>query len=195
MSSGYLKPTDPKKTLLRLFSYFKFNKVLFFGGLSFIIIGSIAEIGATSMLSPIIDLLVGDYNLSTMIRYILIMMGFVVILAGGQYFGNLFMARLIVVSVVTVVGTFIMMLILSPTLTLIVVIMLVVMMNAIKFIGKKSSKNFRNQQAALAGMNGYIEEMMSGQKVVKVFNYEDRAIDNFSKRLSKIENSKDIKEK
>lgn len=229
----YLKPNDPKKTLFRLFSYFKFNKLLFIGGMTFIIVGSVAEIGATGMLSPIIDLLVGNYDSNTFIKYILIMMGFVVILAAGQYFGNLSMAKLaqktvykiredmfshmeklpisyfdthshgdlmstftndvdmlnqsleqsisqVVISVVTVVGTFAMMLAISPTLTLLVVIMLIIMMFVIKNIGKKSSKNFRNQQTALAGMNGYIEEMMSGQKVVKVFNYEKRAIDEFT---------------
>jgi ATP-binding cassette subfamily B protein len=54
------------------------------------------------------------------------------------------------------------------------------MFGAIKFVGQKSAGNFRNQQAALADMNGYIEEMMSGQKVVKVFNYESRTIKRFN---------------
>ena len=81
----------------------------------------------------------------------------------------------ITVSVITVVGTFIMMLFLSPLLTIVVVIMLVVMLIFTKYVGKRSTKYFRAQQAALADMNGYIEEMMSGQKVVKVFNYEEKS--------------------
>lgn len=85
----------------------------------------------------------------------------------------------VIVSLITVVGTFAMMLFISPALTLLVVLMLVIMLLATRHIGKRSSKNFRAQQAQLANMNGYIEEMMTGQKVVKVFNYEDRAIRDF----------------
>ncbi|ASW44181.1 ABC transporter ATP-binding protein [Clostridium isatidis] len=88
----------------------------------------------------------------------------------------------IIVSVITVVGTFIMMLFISPILTIIVVIMLAVMLAFTNYVGKKSTRYFRAQQAALADMNGYIEEMMSGQKVVKVFNYEKRAINTFDKK-------------
>ena len=53
------------------------------------------------------------------------------------------------------------------------------MLLATNHVGKRSAKNFRYQQRTLADMNGYIEEMMSGQQVVKVFNYEKRAIDSF----------------
>lgn len=227
-----LKPRNPKKTLVRLFSYFKFNKSLFFGGILFIILASMAEIGTNSMLSPIIDTLVMDHDKGLFLKYILIMVALVITIGLSQYIGNLSMARLaqrtihkireemfshmeklpipyfdrhphgelmstftndvdmlnqsleqsvsqIIVSIVTVVGTFIMMIYISPLLTMVVVIMLIVMLSSIRFIGKRSAKNFRNQQAQLAEMNGYIEEMMTGQKVVKVFNYEDRAIDDF----------------
>lgn len=88
----------------------------------------------------------------------------------------------VAISIITVVGTFIMMMILSPMLTVLVVFMLFVMFLSIKYIGSKSSANFRRQQSAIADMNGYIEEMMTGQKVVKVFNYEQRAIDSFNDR-------------
>ena len=88
----------------------------------------------------------------------------------------------VIISVVSVVGSFGVMLYLSPILTAVVVIMLVVMFASIKYVGKKSAKNFRAQQAALADMNSYIEEMMTGQKVVKVFNYEGRAIKTFNKK-------------
>ena len=89
----------------------------------------------------------------------------------------------VIISVVTVLGTFIMMIYISPLLTLVVVFMLVVMLFATRFVGKRSAKYFRNQQGQLADMNGYVEEMMTGQKVVKVFNYEERAIDDFTDRM------------
>lgn len=88
----------------------------------------------------------------------------------------------IVISFVTVVGTFSVMIVLSPLLTLIVIGMLVVMGLVIRVIGSRSAKNFRMQQGSLAELNGYTEEMMSGQKVVKVFNREGRAIEDFAVR-------------
>ena len=80
------------------------------------------------------------------------------------------------------------MFIISP-LPLLVVVMLIVMLLATKFIGKKSTRNFRVQKATLSEMNGYIEEMMSGQKVVKVFNYEERAIEEFGERNERLRKS------
>ena len=233
--SNKLRPTDTKKTIIRLFSYFKFNKMLFISGILFIILGSFAEIGINGMLSPIIDTLVSNYNNNRFITYLLIMGLMVLVAASSQYVGNLFMARLaqktvhkireemfshveklpisyfdihshgelmstftndvdmlnqsleqsvsqVLISVVTVGGAFIMMLLLSPMMTLWVAIMLGLMLLVVENVGKKSSENFRYQQGALAGMNGYIEEMISGQKVVKVFNYEERAIESFSER-------------
>jgi len=82
-------------------------------------------------------------------------------------------------SIVTVIGVFIMMLILSPILTVAVVLMLVVMLLAIRFIGKRSSKYFREQQKALGALNGHIEEAMLGQKVIKVFNHEQQTEEEF----------------
>ena len=56
------------------------------------------------------------------------------------------------------------------------------MMLIISFIGKRSSKFFRARQMITAEMNNYVEEMMSAQKVVKVFNYEDRAEAEFQEK-------------
>lgn len=74
---------------------------------------------------------------------------------------------------ISFIGTFVMMLVLSPILTLFVVLMVVMMLFIVKFVTSRSGKNFRAQQANLAVLNGYIEEMMEGQKVVKVFNHEE----------------------
>ena len=83
------------------------------------------------------------------------------------------------ISIVTVVGTYTMMIIISPLLTLVVTVSLIMMFFIIRFVGSRSANYLRNQQLSLADINGYIEEMMSGQKVVKVFNYEERAIEEF----------------
>ncbi len=84
-------------------------------------------------------------------------------------------------SAVTAVSTFVMMVILSPLLTLLIVVMLVIMMFLIKFIGGRSARLFKRQQQAVGTLNGYIEEMTEGQKVVKVFCHEKEAEENFDR--------------
>ena len=76
-------------------------------------------------------------------------------------------------SAVTIVGVFAAMLIYSWQLTILVVVMLFVIIRVIGFIGSRSGKGFIAQQKALGKANGYIEEMIDGQKVVKVFCHED----------------------
>lgn len=83
-------------------------------------------------------------------------------------------------ATITVVGTFIMMLVLSPVLTLLIIIMLVIMFTIIKTVGGRSAKYFKKQQAAIGAVNGYIEEMIEGQKVVKVFCHEDKVKEEFN---------------
>ena len=78
-------------------------------------------------------------------------------------------------SGVTVIGVFGAMVILNPVLTIIVIVMLVIITQIIKVIGSKSGMFFRRQQKAVGRVNGYIEEMIEGQKVVKVFCHEDKA--------------------
>lgn len=78
----------------------------------------------------------------------------------------------LITSSITVTSTFIMMLLLSPVLTVLIIIMIFIMINIIKFIGGKSATFFRNQQKAVGAANGYIEEIIEGQKVVKVFTHE-----------------------
>lgn len=78
-------------------------------------------------------------------------------------------------SFITVAGVFTMMVLLSPLLTILVMLMVAIMIFTIKKIGGQSGLYFRKQQQAIGAMNGYIEEMMEGQKVVKVFCYEEQA--------------------
>lgn len=82
-------------------------------------------------------------------------------------------------SFVTAVGIFAMMLYISPALTCLIIVMLFVMLAVIKFIGGKSSRYFRKQQAAVGSVNGYIEELIEGLKVVKVFCREDKTKETF----------------
>lgn len=85
----------------------------------------------------------------------------------------------IISSSITVVGIFIAMLVLSPVLTLLIIAMLIVMMFVISKVGSKSSKYFKKQQQEIGRVNGYIEEMITGQKVIKVFCHEKDVIKDF----------------
>lgn len=82
-------------------------------------------------------------------------------------------------SAATVIGVFIAMCILSPILTIVVVLMLFVMIFIIGKLGAKSGKYFKEQQTAVGKVNGYIEEMIEGQKVIKVFCHEDNVKNDF----------------
>ena len=86
----------------------------------------------------------------------------------------------IVSNVLTFVGTVVMMLVLNPWLTLITFLFLGLMGVVVKTVGGRSRTNFQRQQAALGAMNGYIEEMIEGQKVIKVFRHEEQAIRRFT---------------
>ena len=86
----------------------------------------------------------------------------------------------IISNVLTFLGTVLMMIVLNPWLTLITFGFLALMGGVVKVIGGRSRVNFQRQQAALGAVNGYIEEMIEGQKVIKVFNHEKQAIDRFT---------------
>ena len=83
----------------------------------------------------------------------------------------------IVSGVISLVGTFIFMLTTNIWLTLITVLFVPLLVYAVGVIGRNSSKYYGAQQAALGAVNGYIEETISGQKVIKVFNHEDECVE------------------
>lgn len=87
----------------------------------------------------------------------------------------------LVSSAFTFVGIVAVMIVLSPTLFGIACIFLAVMIIAVTQIGKQSRKYFREQQRNLGVMNGNIEESIEGMKVIKVFNHEEQAIEDFGK--------------
>lgn len=230
-----LSPKNMGQTLLRLFSYFKFYKWTFIGGILFSIIGTLGTIAFNTMLGPLVDSLVTNYNMSAFIKYLIILGSIAVVIAIGQYLGTYLTGRLaqnvvykihqemfehmeqlpmsyfdthpqgqlmstftndvemltraleqsvaqILTSVISVVGTFIMMLLVSVQLTFTIIVMVFVITFVVRFISSKSAMNFRNQQAQLSEMNGYVSEMMTGQKVVKVFNHEEKTIEDFKTR-------------
>lgn len=80
---------------------------------------------------------------------------------------------------ITLIGTLALMIYTNIWLTLVTLIMTPLMIKAAMFVGTKSRRFYKQQQAALGAINGYVEETISGQKVVKVFNHEASAIDEF----------------
>lgn len=83
-------------------------------------------------------------------------------------------------SLIMILSIIIAMFIINIPMTLFVLCMIGVMVAVVRTIGSKSSRYFSIQQSALGTLNGYVEEMIEGQKVVKVFNHEEEAIADFS---------------
>lgn len=86
----------------------------------------------------------------------------------------------VISSLIMIIGIFAMMVYISPLLTCLIIVMLFVMLAIIKAIGGKSAGYFRRQQEQVGRINGYIEELIEGLKVVKVFCREDKSKDNFA---------------
>ena len=95
----------------------------------------------------------------------------------------------LVSSAFTFVGIVIVMIVLSPILFGIALVFLAVMIVAVSKIGKQSRKYFRSQQEKLGAMNGNIEESIEGMKVIKVFNHEQQAVDEFEKTNEEFRNA------
>ena len=92
----------------------------------------------------------------------------------------------VVSSTISIVSTFCSMLYLSPLMTLSVVVFTGIIMFVTSSLAKKSGSFFVAQQKSLATVNGYVEEMISGQKVVKVFTHEEKAKQDFDKINDKL---------
>lgn len=95
-------------------------------------------------------------------------------------------------SALTVVGIFCLMLVISPILTLVTLVTVPLMFLGARGIVRKSRKYFKAQQESLGNVNGYIEEMISGQKVVKVFGHEQKSEEDFG-GLNQDLNTKSLK--
>ncbi|WP_314110492.1 ABC transporter ATP-binding protein [uncultured Granulicatella sp.] len=86
---------------------------------------------------------------------------------------------MIVSSLLQLVLTFVMMIILSPILTGMLIIMVFIMFAIVRFVAGRSGKFFAEQQKVLGQVNGFVEEHIEGQKVVKVFNHETLVLKEF----------------
>ena len=89
---------------------------------------------------------------------------------------------LVIQSSLTLAGTVTMLLVLNIRMSLIVIVFLVLMFLFIKWNGKRSKEYYDMQQAELAGINGFVEEMTAGQKVEKIFNHEEEDMKVFRKK-------------
>jgi len=98
----------------------------------------------------------------------------------------------IISSGITILGVIIAMIVINIPLTFSVLAIGIVMVFCVKYIGKRSSFFFKKQQVDMGKVNGYVEEMMEGQKIVKVFTHEQQSIlqfDQLNERL--FESSRD----
>lgn len=89
-------------------------------------------------------------------------------------------------SIVTLIGTISVMLYLSPLLTLLTVLIIPVLIFAVGFITRRTGPLYKKRQRATGELNGYIEEMVSGQEIVKVFSQEETAIRNFNEKAGNL---------
>ncbi len=89
-------------------------------------------------------------------------------------------------SIVTLLGTFSVMLYLSPLLTFLTALIIPILIVSVRFITKRTGPLFKMRQRRTGEMNGYIEEIVSGQEIVKVFSQEERAVQNFEVRAKNL---------
>lgn len=89
---------------------------------------------------------------------------------------------MVIQSFIQIAGTLVLLFVLNWRLSLIVVVCYIVMFLYIRFSGRRSKKYYSRQQESLGDLDGYIEEMIAGQKVVKVFNHEQGGLEEFRKK-------------
>lgn len=92
----------------------------------------------------------------------------------------------LIASIIAIISVTISMIVLSIPLTIVTFIMAALMIYVTKFVATRSGKYFMEQQTNLGKINGYIEEMMEGQKVVKVFCHEDESLEKFDELNNKL---------
>jgi ATP-binding cassette subfamily B protein len=105
----------------------------------------------------------------------------------SEAFNNSFTA--LIQSFVVIVGTVVVMLLLNLELTAIVMVTFFGMFLFIRYSGKKSHAYFSQQQRHMGSLNGFLEEMVEGQKVVKVFNHEDQDYEEFERRNERLKDA------
>jgi ATP-binding cassette, subfamily B, multidrug efflux pump len=86
----------------------------------------------------------------------------------------------LITGIVTIIGSIVLMLYISPIMTLVVLVSAPVTYGVARFITTRSQRMFREQAKILGSLNGYVEEMIGGQRVVTAFHYENRTFEEFS---------------
>lgn len=225
------KPKNFKKTIIRLWEYFKFKKKLLLIVLllviadSFLVIISPYLIGKAvdyidfkelNLLNITLTVLIASYLIDLVIQFF---QNFIIYSIGQHVVKNIreeifikfqklpiiffdtnskgdIMSRVsndvenissgisdtlisLLSGVLTITAILITMLILSPILTLCTVVTIPLVMMLTKIISKKTKVFFKNQQVELGQLNGHIEEMISGINIVKMFNHEEKSINQF----------------
>ncbi|WP_113673941.1 ABC transporter ATP-binding protein [Vallitalea guaymasensis] len=92
----------------------------------------------------------------------------------------------LITSIITIVGVIVMMLTISPLLTLITITTLPLSIIITKNIAKKSQKYFKSQQEIIGNLNGHVEEMYTGHKIVKAYGHEKKSIKEFKEINNKL---------
>lgn len=228
--------------LKRLFSYFRYNKKLFLGGLAMVIGSTFLGVLGNGLLAPVVDAVAVSHDLHAFF-FALGQMVFVFTLATiSEYYGFLWLAELsqrtiyqlrremnahvlslpvtyfdrttngkimssftndvntlaqtiqqalpqFLLSVVQFTSTIVMMFFLRWQLTLIVLGFLMVLLLIMRIISQKSGKYYRSRQKQIAEINGYIEEMLSAQQVVQLFNRQDAAKAEFNRRSDAVQDA------
>lgn len=227
------KPKDMKKTVLRLVSYLKKERVKIVLSLIFSVINTVSTLGASYMLRPLINRFISAGDLPGLLRGILFMALVYavsvltsfwqqrIMLSVSQkslcrmrkdlyekleklpiaYFdqnspgdimsrftndvdavGQMLSSTLIqmISGAITIFGTVFLMVFISPALAAITIFMSPVLVLASKTIIKYGRGAYKVQQTTLGVLNGFAEETVSGQKIVKVFNHEEMAAEEFS---------------
>lgn len=98
-------------------------------------------------------------------------------------------------SIITIISVVISMLVLSLWLSLFTFVLVFLSMFLVKYIAKRSGKYYVARQSSVAEFNGYIEEMMNGQKVVKVFNHEEKVKQEFDQKNDKVNDNSTLANK
>ena len=225
------KPKNFKKTIRRLWDYFKFKKKLLLIVLLLVIADSFLVIISPYLIGKAVDyidfkelnllnitliVLIGSYLIDLVIQFF---QNFIIYSIGQHVVKNIreeifikfqklpiiffdtnskgdIMSRVsndvenissgisdtlisLLSGILTITAILITMLILSPILTLCTVVTIPLVMMLTKIISKKTKVLFKNQQVELGKLNGHIEEMISGINIVKIFNHEEKSINQF----------------
>lgn len=226
--------------LKRLFSYFRFNKKLFIGGLLMVIASTFLGVFGNGLIAPVVDAVAVKHDIHAFFFALGGMIAVVTLATICEYFGFRWLAELsqhtiyqlrremnahvlslpipyfdrtangkimssftndidtlaqtiqqalpqFLLGIIQFTSTIVMMLFLRWQLTLIVLAFLLLMLLVMRTISQKSAKFYRARQKQIGEINGYIEEMLSAQQVVQLFNQQDDAIAEFNRRSDAIQ--------